>query len=145
VKSRCRFSRLDCDRRARINRAAIEARLHSHHADAGFKVASQNRMLNWGGTAPTRQQRCMQIDTRGARPREHPTWQQKAEGDDDDQVRRISEAREKVGVAQIRRLRDSQAERLRSLFDGRLGRPSAPARRPIRLRQDETDFRPIGM
>ena len=74
---------------AQQHRSGIEAGIHLHDADAGLVVSRQQRALNRRGTAPTRQQRGVDVEAAPARRGgrvlpthgiEHPLRQQQAVG-----------------------------------------------------------------
>ena len=47
-----------------VDLAGVQPLLNPHDADAGLRVACQQRSLHWGSSAPTRQQREVHVDHR---------------------------------------------------------------------------------
>ena len=62
------------------HRTGVQAFLHGHHADAGFRITVEDRPLNWGRPAPARQQRTVTVPTPQWRLFQHLERQDLAEG-----------------------------------------------------------------
>ena len=62
------------------HRTGVQAFLHGHHADAGFRITVENRPLNRGRPPPARQQRTVTVPTPQWRLFQHLERQDLAEG-----------------------------------------------------------------
>ena len=122
--------RLDGDGSGQQYRARVEAGIHLHDADAGGRVACHDGALDRCGTAPARQQRCMDVDAAPLRRIERRRREEEPVRGDDEYVE-ILEPSECVGYAEGRM--HGKARGFGKRAHGAGDELAAPARWAVRL------------
>ena len=117
------------------HRAGVEAFFHAHDADAALVIASLNRALDRGGTAPARQQRGVNIEAAERRNIEHRARQNQAVGGHHhDIVRGAAQAFDGGGIVfEGGRLKHLDAACQRDALDGAGHQFQAAPGRAVRL------------
>ena len=87
VQRTARLSRRDFDFFREQNVAGIKTLVHVHNGDPGFAITRGDRRLDWGRTAPMRQNRCVQIEARDLWNFEHFAWKNLPVGHYDNHIR----------------------------------------------------------
>ena len=98
--------------------AGIKPFRHFHDGDAGFGITRHDCPLDRGGTAPARQERCVEIEAAERRHVQNILWQKHAVSDDNRDIGLMgAEFVECLRCPECRRGQDGNAETFSRLMD----------------------------
>ena len=123
------------------HRAGVQSLFHAHHHHAGLAVAGHDRALNGRGSPPSRQQRCVQIETAQSRRLKNGFGENEPVGHHHCCIQ--TERRKRclfIAIAQCRRRPHREACALRHLVHRRFLLRESTALRPGRLRVHADDL-----